>query len=177
MRTPENIVAVDWQTGKRVWETRDEEELQSDSAASEPMMGIDRDQWAAQGRPLEERVWDDALMTSLSSDGKRVFVVRGLSVAREEEMMPAWQAAALNRSVTGSVAATNQLAAYDVATQGKLAWELDGSRPTGKLAGAFFLGAPLAIDNTLYVMAEIRSALYLVVLDAATGQVRWQQQL
>ena len=40
MRTPENIVAVDWQTGKRVWETRDEEELQSDSAASEPMMGI-----------------------------------------------------------------------------------------------------------------------------------------
>ena len=49
--------------------------------------------------------------------------------------------------------------------------------PQAEQAGAFFLGAPLAIDNTLYVMAEIRSALYLVALDPATGQVQWQQQL
>src|SRR4051794_35348650 len=83
----------------------------------------------------------------------------------------------MNRNNIENTAATNQLAAYDIATQGKLAWELDGSRNAGKLAGAFFLGAPLAIDNTLYVMAEIRSALYLIALDPATGQVQWQQQL
>ena len=58
-----------------------------------------------------------------------------------------------------------------------LLWELDGSRAAPPLAGAFFLGAPLAIDNTLYVMAEIRSAIYLLALDPATGQVQWQQQL
>ncbi len=176
MRTPENIVAIDWQTGKRVWESRDEEELQSELAA-EPTPGIDRDQLAAQGKPLEDRVWDDALMASLASDGKRVFVVHGLSVGHDEEGLMNWQAQFMNRSNVESVPATNQLAAYDIATQGKLAWEFDGGRNAGKLTGAFFLGAPLAIDNTLYVMAEIGSAVYLVALDPATGQVQWQQQL
>jgi outer membrane protein assembly factor BamB len=177
MRTPENIVAIDWKTGKRIWETRDEQELQPDVTAAEPMTGIDRDQWTAQGKPLEDRIWHDALVTSLSSDGKRVFVVRGLSVSRDEEAGMGWQPQFMNRNNIESTATTNQLAAYDIATQGKLAWELDGGRNASKLAGAFFLGAPLAIDNTLYVMAEIRSALYLVALDPATGRVQWQQQL
>jgi outer membrane protein assembly factor BamB len=177
MRTPENIVAIDWQTGKRIWESRDEQELQSELAAAEPTPSIDRDQWATQGKPLEDRVWDDSLLASLSSDGKRVFVVRGLSVARDEDGVMGWQAQFMNRNNVENTAATNQLAAYDIATQGKLAWELDGGRNAGKLSGAFFLGAPLAIDNTLYVMAEIRQALYLIALDPATGQVQWQQQL
>ncbi len=177
MRTPENIVAIDWQTGKRIWESRDEQELQSELATADPTPGIDRDQWAVQGKSLEDRVWDDALMTSLSSDGKRVFVVRGLSIARRRRGAMDWQAQLMNRNNIENIAATNQLAAYDIATQGKLAWELDGGRNAGKLTGAFFLGAPLAIDNTLYVMAEIRSALYLIALDPATGQVQWQQQL
>src|SRR4029079_11431170 len=82
-----------------------------------------------------------------------------------------------NRNTVDVTATTNQLAAYDIATQGKLAWEIDGGRNAGKLTGAFFLGAPLAIDNALYVMAEIGSALYLVALDPATGHVQWQQQL
>jgi outer membrane protein assembly factor BamB len=177
MRTPENIVAIDWKTGKRIWESRDEQELQPDLAAAEPTAGNERDQWTAQGKPLEDRVWHDALVTSLSSDGKRVFVVRGLSTAREEEGGMGWQPQFMNRNNAENTATTNQLAAYDITTQGKLAWELDGGRNIGKLTGAFFLGAPLAIDNTLYVIAEIGSALYLVALDPATGQVQWQQQL
>src|SRR5262249_48885477 len=36
MRTPENIVAIDWQTGKRIWESRDGQELQSEIASAEP---------------------------------------------------------------------------------------------------------------------------------------------
>jgi outer membrane protein assembly factor BamB len=88
-----------------------------------------------------------------------------------------WQPQFMNRNNPENTATTNQLAAYDITTQGKLAWELDGGRNIGKLTGAFFLGAPLAIDNTLYVIAEIGSALYLVALDPATGQVQWQQQL
>src|SRR4051794_292289 len=173
MRTPENIVAVDWRTGKRVWETRDEDQLQTETTISE-QAGWEREQWGGQGKPLDERIWNDALTTSLSSDGKHVFVVRGLSISREEETLPAWQAAALNRGPTERIAATNQLAAYDVGTQGKLVWELDGRRATGKLAGAFFLGAPLSVDNMLYVMAEIRSAIYVLAIDSATGQVQWQ---
>jgi outer membrane protein assembly factor BamB len=177
MRTPQNIVAVDWQTGKRIWETRDEQELQPDILSPEPAPGVDRDQWPMQGKSLEDRVWDDALMASLSSDGKRVFTVRGVALARDEDAGGMAAIPMFGRGGIETVAATNQLAAYDLGTQGKLSWEFDGARANGKLAGAFFLGAPLAIDNTLYVMAEIRSALYLIALDPATGQVQWQQQL
>ncbi len=176
MRTPENVVALDWQTGKRVWESRDEQELQPEFAV-DPTLNLDRDQWNSQGKSLEERVWDDALTTSLSSDGKRVFVVRGMPMARDEDGAANWQGQFLNRNNAEITGSTNQLAAYDIATQGKLAWEVDGARGNSKLSGAFFLGAPLAIDNTLYVMAEIRSALYLIALDPTNGEVQWQQQL
>ncbi len=39
------------------------------------------------------------------------------------------------------------------------------------------LALPLAVDDKLFVMAEIRSAIYLLALDPATGKVHWQQQL
>src|SRR4029079_12821911 len=144
---------------------------------NEPSPGVDRDQFPGQGKSLEERVWDDALMSSLSSDGKRVFIARGMLLTRDEDVGGFVGAPGFVRGNIEIAAATNQLAAYDIDTQGKLNWELDGARASGKLSGAFFLGAPLAIDNTLYVMAEIRSALYLIALDPATGQVQWQQQL
>lgn len=176
MRTPGNVVAIDWQTGKRIWESRDEEELQPEAIDTDLTPSVDRDQVAAQGKPLEDRVWGDALMTSLASDGKRVFVVRG-APGHDEEAMSNLQAQLMARNGTENVPATNQLTAYDIATQGKLAWEIDGGRAGGKLSGAFFLGAPLAIDNSLFVMAEMGGALYLVALDPATGQLQWQQQL
>lgn len=177
MRTPENVVAVDWQTGKRIWETRDEQELDSDEEPSDLAEGVDRDQWSAQGKSLEGRMWDDALATALSSDGARVFVVRGMSTPRDDDSIT-WQIQpGFNRMGIDSAPTTNQLAAYDLGTQGKLAWELDGGRTAGTLAGAFFLGPPVAIDNTLYVMAEIRSAVYLLALNPATGKIEWQQQL
>ncbi|MCI0333017.1 MAG: PQQ-binding-like beta-propeller repeat protein [Planctomycetes bacterium] len=180
MRTPENIVAVDWQSGKRIWETREDDELEAEDAPNRfanQFGQVEREQWAAQGNPLEERMWDDSLVMSLSSDGERVFVLRGARVDEDEQVI-GWQMAPGFGRVNGEVRAnTNQLAAYDIATQGKLVWELDGARAPAPLDGAFFLGAPLAIDNTLYVMAEIRSAIYLFALDPATGHVQWHQQL
>jgi outer membrane protein assembly factor BamB len=177
MRTPRNLVAVDWRTGKRIWETRDDEELSSDDAISGFSSGNEVEQIPDQRNPLEQRTWDDVLVMSLSSDGKRVFVIRGVAGASQEEIV-AWQVApGFGRRFEESSATANQLAAYDLATEGKLAWELDGRRPAGELAGAFFLGAPLAVDDKLYVMAEIRSAVYLLALDPATGTVHWKQQL
>jgi outer membrane protein assembly factor BamB len=177
MRTPENIVAVDWQSGKRIWETREDGDLQTDESSTEFMGDMEREQWAAQGNPLEERMWDDALAMSLSSDGQRVFLLRGMTGADVQQAM-AWAIGPnFGPMAADGTAATNQLAAYDIATQGKLVWELDGSRAAPPLDGAFFLGAPLAIDNTLYVMAEIRSAIYLLALNPANGELLWQQQL
>jgi len=176
MRTPDNVVAVDWNTGKRIWETREEGELRADES-TELGSQINQEQFAEQNSLLDERMWDDSLLSSLSSDGERAFVLRGVSIPQNQEMMGWPVAPGFNRMGGEGRATTNQLAAYDLATQGKLVWELDGSRAAAPLDGAFFLGAPLAIDNMLYVMAEIRSAVYILALDPATGEVRWQQQL
>jgi len=179
MRTPTNVVAVDWKTGKRIWETRDDDEFHVNAERSprESVGGFDAEQAAAAGKPLEERVWEDALTMSLASDGRRVFVIRGESVPVEDQVMAFAMAPPFGRAAAETPASTNQLLAYDLATQGKLLWEVDGSRAAAPLEGAFFLGPPLALDGTLYVLAEIRSAIYLFALDPATGRVRWQQQL
>ena len=46
-----------------------------------------------------------------------------------------------------------------------------------KLSGAYFLGPPLPLMGSLYVMAEIKGEIRLVVLDSKTGKLQWQQQL
>jgi outer membrane protein assembly factor BamB len=176
MRTPQNVVAVDWTTGKRVWETREDDGLESPELPSGFPGSVDDEQLTGQGSPLEQRVWDDALVMSLASDGERVYVLRSDATAGQQDMMTIQMMPGIGRGGE-AVEATNQLAAYDIRTEGKLLWELDGGRTKGPLAGAFFLGPPLAIDNTLFVMAEIRSAVYLIALDPPTGNIRWQQQL
>lgn len=174
MRTPQNLVAVDWNTGKRIWETRpedvDEDELTAELSAD------DAQDWSEMGQPLEQRVWDDALATSLSSDGQRVFLISGLPLTPPGDTA-IWRAAPVLGGAGLPTSVTNRLAAYELASEGKLVWEIDGARATGELAGAFFLGAPLTIGNSLYVMAEIRSAVYLLAIDAQTGELEWRQQL
>ena len=53
----------------------DSDELPSDLAA-----GIDSDQWATQGKPLEERMWDDALAT-VAFQRRQAHVCRSRHVA------------------------------------------------------------------------------------------------
>jgi outer membrane protein assembly factor BamB/predicted Zn-dependent protease len=60
-----------------------------------------------------------------------------------------------------------------------LKWTIGGQ--TGEdepeLAGAFFLGPPLPLMGQLFVMAEIKGEIRLVVVDAETGRYQWSQQL
>src|SRR5690606_9280339 len=73
----------------------------------------------------------------------------------------------------------NTLVALELGTQGKFRWRVGGA--TGEdepaLARAFFLGAPLVLADSLYVLAEVRGDVSLYVLDAASGRLRWSQQL
>lgn len=73
----------------------------------------------------------------------------------------------------------NRLVARELASQGKIAWQVGGmeSRREPKLAGAFFLGSPLPVDGVLYAIAEIKREVRLVALEATTGKLLWQQQL
>ncbi|MEO2050046.1 MAG: PQQ-binding-like beta-propeller repeat protein, partial [Pirellulales bacterium] len=72
---------------------------------------------------------------------------------------------------------TNSLSAYDLKTEGHLVWEVDGQTTGGELQGSFFLGAPLAVGQALCSLVEIKSAIYLVVMDSQSGQLLWRQKL
>jgi outer membrane protein assembly factor BamB len=176
MRTPQNVVALDWQTGKRIWETREEESSARDQMLSEFMSG-NPDEFAQVRHPLEQRVWDDTLTMSLASDGERVFSLSGMALAERPEQTAWGVGPAFGGQYDLTASPTNRLTAYELPTEGKLAWEIDGASATGELAGAFFLGPPVAVDGSLYVIAEVRGAVYLLALDPATGKLDWRQQL
>jgi outer membrane protein assembly factor BamB len=177
MRTPHNVVAVDFQTGKRIWETRTDESDAHDQVQAGAAGGDDTDEPNPTTLPLEQRVWDDTLTTSLSSDGERVFVLSNDTPPAPQEVNGFGIGAAMGITFDSTASPTNNLTAYDLASEGKLAWQIDGENAGGDLSGAFFLGPPLAINDSLYVLAEIRSAVYLLALDPATGALQWRQQL
>jgi outer membrane protein assembly factor BamB len=176
MRTPQNVVAVDFQTGKRIWETREEEAGARDQFLADFNSASRGDDLPPMTSPVEQRVWDDTLGMSLSSDGERVFALGGMPLV-ERERSQGWGIGPAFGGTFDFAAPTNRLTAYELATEGKLAWEIDGESAGGDLAGAFFLGPPLTVDGTLYVLAEIRSAVYLLALEPATGALHWRQQL
>jgi outer membrane protein assembly factor BamB len=176
MRTATNVLAVDFQTGKRIWQTMSEE----DPATSDPRMNR-MGMRGNIGQPAlyGQRIWDDATYGTLSSDGKRVFVIEDLPLEAAVPNPGIFMFGGRNDASTKSI--SNRLVAYDIPTQGKIVWELGSQEALGQeglgLSDAFFLGPPLPLRGQLYVMAEIKEEMRLLALDAATGNVLWQQQL
>ena len=176
-RSPHNLLAIDYRTGKRVWRSQPQripafEQLTGSARRDSPSGSRESPVWK-----LGERIWDDYLFSSISSDGDRVYVIRDLTMSKN-----------LGRDLFGGFglpagdpdsrsAGTNRLCAYELASQGKLVWEVDGAANRGELSGAFFLGAPLWVGQSLYSLAEIKSAVYLLAMDRRTGKLQWRQQL
>lgn len=182
MRTPRRrLLAVDFETGKRVWEypwfedsdeTRsDDSESSSDTTPNAPRRD-DR---------LIERLWEDAAYGQISSDGSAVYLLDELTYASDITRQQQ------NRLMGGGMlewpsqfAEThNKLVALSLRGQGKLRWIVGGKdgEDERRLAGAFFLGPPLPILGQLFVLAEMNGEIRLVVLDASNGQLQWAQQL
>ncbi|RLS77265.1 MAG: hypothetical protein DWI03_06955 [Planctomycetota bacterium] len=155
VRTPLGVLAVDFETGKRLW-------LQSGAAGSEPADA------AAVQRDID-LAFEDATSGGLSSDGRSVFAVE----SRPRDLLPAAPAVAGGRDARRG---GNSLAAYELDRQGGLRWRL----PQGDgdvAADAWYLGAPLVVGDELFVLVEEKGELRLDVLAATTGAVVWSQPL
>ncbi len=122
------------------------------------------------------RGWRDLTSSSISSDGRRVYTVTGcqlVGTTSPQRMMQNTQRHPLlpQRS--------NRLIAYDLATEGKIAWPLnlhvsDSSTDAfGEPREIFFLGAPLPVEEHLYVLGEERGQVQLFELDPETGAILW----
>ncbi len=174
-RSAHNLVAVDFRTGKRVWQVQPQR-----VAAIERLISVAPALESAEIDPAQvfsERIWKDYLYNGLSSDGEHVFAIRDITLPEhyESEMFRMQRMRGMEPEV--ALARSNRLCAYELATQGKLVWEIDGATNGEELSGAFFLGAPLAIGQSLYSLVEIKSAIFLVAIERGTGDFQWKQQL
>jgi outer membrane protein assembly factor BamB/tetratricopeptide (TPR) repeat protein len=176
MRTFRNLLAVDFVTGKRLWEVPVDDPL-------EPLLGrnvVDNGTYTAAriAAGVGYRVWDDATYGTISSDGRYVFSVEDLSVVIHTSPSP--RMVIINgRPVSEPTGRPfNRLAAHDIRT-GKLKWEIGGSSDQLPLrqAETFFLGPPLPLMGRLYVLGESKGEIRLFALEAESGELIWSQQL
>ena len=173
MRTTTNVLAVDFQTGKRRWQTPEEKD--PGDSRCQPLQS--RVHGAKQHEPAAQygqRIWDDATYGTISSDGSRLFVIEELPLGVGGPNAGFGMFGGRNDPSNRSI--TNKLVAYDIRTEGKVQWEMGGQESLQQ-SDAFFLGPPLPLRGQLYVMAEVKDELRLLALDGATGKLLWSQQL
>ncbi|NOY29444.1 MAG: PQQ-binding-like beta-propeller repeat protein [Planctomycetes bacterium] len=178
-RSAHGLIAIDFRTGKLVWQVEPQRvpEFERLVNASGRVASHEEGSQAETAKLFSTRIWEDHLYNSLSSDGERVYVIRDLSLPAANAY-DAWAMPFMNgrRALDGSVG-SNRLCAFDLATQGKLVWEIDGATAKDDFQGAFFLGSPLAVGKSLYCLVEMKSAVYLAAIDRDTGEQLWRQQL
>lgn len=174
MRTAKNLLAVDFTTGKRIWEVPVDDPFES-LLNPEPDTPFSRSTQFEQG--LRLRLWGDATYGTISSDGKLAFAVEDLQLENGNTYMHGMFFRQQSREEQGP-RPYNRLAAYDIRT-GKLKWHIGGSPEEFGLpqAGTFFLGPPLPLMDQLFVIAEIKGEIRLLALDAQSGNQLWSQQL
>jgi len=182
MRTARKLVAVDFLTGKRIWEAAPWEDdaferLLEAGRGQQMQRAMNSSQLAL---ALEQRLWDDAAYAGLSSDGRCVYLLEELGFTSGLGGAPSVLLPGGQRRLEGSWPKTfNRLAARELKTEGKLLWEVGGATGEAEpaLAGAFFLGAPLPLWDRLWALAELQGEIRLVELEAATGKQLWSQPL
>jgi outer membrane protein assembly factor BamB/tetratricopeptide (TPR) repeat protein len=179
MRTARNLLAVDFVTGRRLWE------VPVDDALENLLGKTSSEEWLRQvpegAFPLGERMWNDATYGTLSSDGRCVFSIEDLGLTAGI-VTPSTRMVVVRgqRTANSTTGLYNRLAAHDLHT-GKLKWHLGGPADQFALrqAETFFLGPPLPLMGQLYVLAESKGqgAIVLLALDAQTGNLLWSQAL
>ncbi len=183
MRTLTGLTAVDFRTGKRVWRGADDEFAEELLSRDSPLARTRQDQEPNQLMMLvDERLWRDASYGTFSSDGFAAYCVETASNLQQDNRVHRNVILAGGRRIVSGMPGmsfSNRLAAYELATEGKLLWEIGGtaSDVDPALVDTFFLGPPLPLGDRLYVLGETKGEIRLLVLDAKTGKLDWAQQL
>ncbi len=177
-RTPTQLIAIDWTTGKRIWETRPEKATGDSSSLTLSDEGDDDSAGMITLDMVQQRVWLDAVFGAISTDGLRVYSIRGLETVGGNINRTQWGGIRVfGDDGETDMTATNALVAHDIRSEGKLLWQIDGAK-TGEIwSGIAFLGPPVATPHGLFALAELNNAIHIVQIDAERGQLVWKQPL
>jgi len=176
-RSAHGLLAIDFHSGKRIWQAQPQRESFLRSLLDANRQQNNNAATADPSQTLMRTLWQDYLYNTTSSDGQRVYAIRDLASPKLNAAQPF---ALMGRRIQPRTDSdTNRLCAYDLPTEGKLVWEIDGNVRNDQLRGAFFLGAPVTVGQSLYCLVEIKSetAIYLLALHRETGKLLWRQQL
>jgi outer membrane protein assembly factor BamB len=188
MRDLRTLLAIDFRTGKRLWEVPADDPLEGLASKSRENDMAWRQSFPWMVSMLAQRVWEDGTYGTLSSDGRYVFSIEDLSLAPNLNGNPGGGLVFIGGPFGGVMRVpggsnhgpSNRLAASDLHAGGKRVWQIGG--PAGgpfalRQAGSIFLGPPLPLRGQLFVLAEVNDEIRLLALDAETGNTLWSQQL
>ncbi len=175
-RTVSGLLAIDVASGQTLWHAA------FDDGVKQLLIG-EKGSLTANSQALltglDERGWGDLTYGTMSSDGEHVFGVEDVGFTYgllNQRIMVGPDGS--RRLDPGWPRDYSRLTAYHVET-GKLVWEIGG--PKGALglplAGTYFLGPPLPLADSLYVVGEVDQRIYLLVLDRRNGRLRRRQLL
>lgn len=164
IRTPFDIEAYDLRTGALQWRSALTERALA--RAMKPIILSEEDEEISLQRRgnarkyLEELLFRDQISGQLTSDGQRVYAVQQPPYLSQES-----QVSVMIGGLEAAISMTNHLAAYAV-DGGRLEWVIGGTRRETPqlLAGTYFLGPPVCIDDQLFVLGEIGGELRLFQL-------------
>lgn len=179
--TLKGIRCVDITTGQVQWETANADPAWTDlfdlKASQQLSIRLPREPiWSPMNRfqhaLIKLRTQVDRTTGTLTTDGERVYFLTETGVP--DRMI----AMSTRESVRAAPGRWNTLCAADIET-GEIVWELGGPRGESELpfTGTFFLGAPISVDGSLYVLAEEDASVRLVCLEPATGKKNWWQTI
>ena len=166
-RTFDRLVALDARTADVLWQKP--AGLLPAAVANAPKRLLNGQYREVLGDTLVARLQIDSVCGTLSSDGVRVFVV--------EQRQGTARPRRPGRSWIDTSAMTNELAAYELSTGAKL-WRTTASQSDGSGSeGTFFLGPPLPLDGTLYVVGQRHTEFRLLAIRPSDGEIQWSVPL
>ncbi|XZE44747.1 PQQ-binding-like beta-propeller repeat protein [Pirellulaceae bacterium SH467] len=172
----QRIVALDLQTGLLQWECVYTGMPLGFSMENIPTRGSIGSEY---GVPeyLAKRVWGEATIGHLASDGERVYGVSELPSVDVSEAYALGPNARFARQL--GIKTYNVLQCWSVPEEGKLLWEVGGvkSETEPALVNILFLGPPLPYRGELLILGELNGEVALFSLAPDSGKVLWRQPL
>jgi outer membrane protein assembly factor BamB/tetratricopeptide (TPR) repeat protein len=172
------VRAVDTTTGREVWRAPG---LSLEGVLHDSGKKVQIEDWFGKYRALgaQPALTQNFALGTLSCDGRNVYVVEDLPLPPPPQMIFEMQSGVPRHfGPLRDLIHHNRLRAVDLAT-GAVAWET-GGRPgmvPAELADSYFLGPPLPVGGSLYVLVEKQSDLRLLCLNPDKGTLRWAQTL